>query len=133
MEKKTSSFDELTRELNKSEEFRQEFRKQKPLYDILRELVICRNQQNLTQTELAKKLGKHQSSLARIESGDHDIRLGTLIELAEALGQFVSIRLYPHNDIGFAEDRDLYKNLFTVVTEPTQEPEPIAHLEMENA
>jgi transcriptional regulator with XRE-family HTH domain len=41
---------------------------------------------NLTQVELAKKLGQHQSFIARLESGQRGIDVVELLEIAAAIG-----------------------------------------------
>jgi DNA-binding XRE family transcriptional regulator len=40
----------------------------------------------LSQTELARRLGMHQSAIARLEAGDHEPSLATLARLASGLG-----------------------------------------------
>jgi len=41
----------------------------------------------LSQTEVAARMGTSQSAVARLESGDADLRLSTLERYAAALGQ----------------------------------------------
>ena len=86
---------DLLTELDRDPDFRREYRRQKPYYDLLLEIVRLRKQLNLTQSELAKRASTHQSRISRIESGEHNIRIGTLIEIAEALEAQVEIRLVP--------------------------------------
>ncbi len=90
-----STLTDLFAELDKDPDFRTEYNRQKPYYDILLEVIKRRKELNITQRELADKTGTHQSSISRIESGEHDIRLSTLIEIAEALEASVEIRLVP--------------------------------------
>jgi ribosome-binding protein aMBF1 (putative translation factor) len=40
----------------------------------------------LSQTELARRLGMHQSAVARLEASDHEPSLATLARLANGLG-----------------------------------------------
>ena len=49
------------------------------------ELAERRTEQGLSQTEVAARMGTSQSAVARIESGDADIRLSTLERYAAAL------------------------------------------------
>jgi len=49
-------------------------------------LVAYRAEHHLTQTALAQKLGMRQPAVARLEAGDHNPSVRTLIRLAEALG-----------------------------------------------
>lgn len=48
-------------------------------------LIEKRKAAGLTQTELAKKLGEHQSFVARLESGQRRVDVVELIELSELL------------------------------------------------
>ena len=51
------------------------------------ELVTLRQAAGLSQTEVAARMGTSQSAVARLESGDADIRLSTLERYVAALGQ----------------------------------------------
>jgi transcriptional regulator with XRE-family HTH domain len=53
---------------------------------LVTELVAERHRQQLTQTELAARMGTSQSAVARLESGEADARLSTLERYADALG-----------------------------------------------
>lgn len=50
------------------------------------DLVQRRIRLGLSQTEVAARMGTSQSAVARLESGDADIRLSTLERYASALG-----------------------------------------------
>jgi predicted transcriptional regulator len=56
-------------------------------------LVEKRGQVGLSQTEVAARMGTSQSAVARLESGDADVRLSTLERYAAALGQQLEVRL----------------------------------------
>ena len=56
-------------------------------------LVARRTKLGLTQTEVAARMGTSQSAVARIESGDADVRLSTLERYAAALGHEIHWRL----------------------------------------
>lgn len=51
------------------------------------DLAANRQRLGLSQTELAARMGTSQSAVARIESGEADIRLSTLQRYTAALGQ----------------------------------------------
>lgn len=55
------------------------------LTNIIKALKIARKNKELSQAQLAKKLGVPQSHLSKIESGTIDIRLSSLIEIARTL------------------------------------------------
>lgn len=110
-----SSFNDLLCELDKDPEFRRQYRLQKPYYDLLLEVIKRRKDLNLTQGELAERVGTHQSAISRIESGEHNSRLRTLIEIAEALEARLEIRLVPFLDW---VDEDGWRPLFTSTASP---------------
>jgi predicted transcriptional regulator len=56
-------------------------------------LVRSRQAQGLSQTEVAARMRTSQSAVARLESGDADVRLSTLERYAAALGQTLDWRL----------------------------------------
>ena len=57
------------------------------------DLVARRVELGLSQTEVAARMGTSQSAVARLESGDADIRLSTLERYAAALGVQLGWRL----------------------------------------
>jgi transcriptional regulator with XRE-family HTH domain len=55
--------------------------------ELASDLVAARLKAGLSQTEVAARMGTSQSAVARLESGDADIRLSTLERYAAALGR----------------------------------------------
>lgn len=58
-------------------------------------LIEARARSNLTQAELAEKMGTSQSTIARLESGKAKPTLATLRRLAKATGMRLMISLEP--------------------------------------
>lgn len=58
---------------------------------LLTELLLARLEQGLTQTQLAKRAGVHQSLIARVESGHTSPTLDTLLKLTKALNRHLMI------------------------------------------
>jgi transcriptional regulator with XRE-family HTH domain len=52
-----------------------------------------REEEGLSQRELAKKVGKPQSTIARIENGSMNVTFNTLIEIVQALGKKMTISI----------------------------------------
>ncbi|MDR2010542.1 MAG: helix-turn-helix domain-containing protein [Bacteroidales bacterium] len=79
--------DMLDKEYGKyNTESRQEFHEKAIAWyygEILRER---RKELKLTQQQLAEKVGKERSYIARIEKGETDMQISSLIRIAEALG-----------------------------------------------
>jgi transcriptional regulator with XRE-family HTH domain len=61
--------------------------------ELARMLTARRVKLGLTQTEVAARMGTSQSAVARIESGDADVRMSTLERYAAALGHELHWRL----------------------------------------
>ena len=61
---------------------------------LVRELVAQRQAAGLSQTEVAARMGTSQSAVARLESGDVDVRASTLERYAAAVGGEISWRLH---------------------------------------
>ncbi len=54
-------------------------------FDLICEYVKLRNESNISQSELAKRIGIARSTIARMEKNLHSISLGTFIKLLEAM------------------------------------------------
>ena len=57
------------------------------------DLVARRLELGLSQTEVAARMGTSQSAVARLESGDADVRLSTLERYAAAIDRQLGWRL----------------------------------------
>ena len=58
-------------------------------------LVARRTEMGLSQTEVAARMGTSQSAVARLESGDADVRLSTLERYVAALGDRLDFEVQP--------------------------------------
>lgn len=65
--------------------------------ELIQRLVDLRRHRGLSQTEVAARMGTSQSALARLESGQSDTRMSTLVRYAAALGTNVGFALRPGN------------------------------------
>ncbi|MCU4186879.1 helix-turn-helix domain-containing protein [Acidiferrimicrobium sp. IK] len=71
------------------------FREMAERRHVLTELLVAqRTALGLSQTQVAARMGTSQSAVARLESGDADVRLSTLERYAAALGQRLDWRLH---------------------------------------
>lgn len=61
--------------------------------ELLRRLVQERGRTGLTQSDVAQRMKTSQAAVARIESGDFDVRTSTLDRYALAVGKRISYRL----------------------------------------
>ena len=65
---------------------------------LIEELVLARRESELSQTEIAARMGTSQSAVARLESGGLDARLSTLERYAAALGRSVDLQIRPFEE-----------------------------------
>jgi predicted transcriptional regulator len=65
---------------------------------LIEELVRARRESDLSQTEIAARMGTSQSAVARLESGELDARLSTVERYAAALGRTVDWQVRPSEE-----------------------------------
>jgi len=120
--RKTTSFEEFETELRADPEYRKAERKIKPYYDLALQIIKRRVSLGLTQNDLARRANTYQSRISKIESSEFDIRLSTLISIAEALDTQVSIKLIPASET-YHDKEKLYRQLFKTdsVSQPKSE------------
>ena len=66
--------------------------------ELVNELVRARQERGLSQTEIAARMGTSQSAVARLESGEVDVRLSTLERYAAAVDRTVDWRIQPKEE-----------------------------------
>ena len=65
---------------------------------LIEELVRARRESELSQTEIAARMGTSQSAVARLESGELDARMSTLERYAAAVGAVVDWQVRPSQE-----------------------------------
>ena len=93
MNKAGISFEEMKSDMLKDEEFKIEYEKLKPRYEAIEQIIRARKEQNITQAELAKRVGTQKSNISRLESGNYNPSLDFLAKIAESLGKEISVKL----------------------------------------
>ena len=117
MEQGILSLDDLVNELNTDPEFVKEDRKLSPYYQLAQAIYLRRKKLILSQKELAKKANTYQYRISKLEQGEGNPRLSTIIEIADSLGCSIDIRMIP------CDEPELY--LFTpsgVITTDSEDP-----------
>ena len=84
-------FNDFLNEQMKDPEFKKEYDRLGPEYEIISQLIDARNELNLTQAELAKRAGTDQSHISRLERGSYNPSLKFLKKIAEGLGKELHI------------------------------------------
>ena len=93
MSKVSIKMEEAKRLLLKDEEFKTEYEKLKPRYDIISQIIEERAKQNITQEELAFRVGTQKSNISRFESGTYNPSLDFITKVAHSLGKDMTIKL----------------------------------------
>ncbi len=84
---------DLKKRLMENPEFRKEYEKSDAEFQLIEALVRARVNANLSQTELARRIGTTQSAIARLEGGGVSPSISTLRRYAEATGTKLEINL----------------------------------------
>lgn len=76
----------LKKQLLKDQTIKKAYDELSPEFELIQMIIEKRIKQNLTQSELAKKIGTKQSAISRLERGDYNPTLAFLRKTANALG-----------------------------------------------
>ena len=87
------SFSGVKKRLLQDGEFLKEYDKLKPRYAVISQIIEARKEQNLTQAELAKRVGTQKSNISRLESGNYNPSLDFLIKVVHCLGKELDIQI----------------------------------------
>ena len=86
-------FQKLLNEELKNPKFKQEWDNLELRYTIIKQLIKLRNAYNLSQTQLAKKIGTTQAVISRIENGTVNIGIDFLEKIARAFNKKVEFHI----------------------------------------
>lgn len=87
-----TEFREYLRESLEDPAFRAEWEAQEPERQVMRQIVEARQEEGLTQRELARRCGMRPANLSRLESGNANPSVATLARIAAGLGRRLEIR-----------------------------------------
>ncbi len=90
--RKLKLFSDLFKEMLQDPEFKKEWEKLEPQYQLEHEIIKARIESKLTQEELAKKMDTTQAAISRIESGSVSPSINTVNRIAMAFGKKLEIR-----------------------------------------
>jgi len=75
----------------KDPEFKKEYDKLQPEYELINKLIEARIKNKMTQKDIADRMGTKQSALARLESGRGNPTLSFVQKLATAIGTDITL------------------------------------------
>ncbi len=84
---------DLKKKLMNNPGFREEYEKADIEFRLIEALVSARTRANLSQAEVARRVGTTQSAIARLEGGGVSPSIATLRRYAEATGAKLEINL----------------------------------------
>ena len=76
-----------------NEEFKKEWEEFQPELQLMKQVIGERIKQNISQKELADRMGTKQANISRLENGNANPSLDFLKRLAKALGKKLEIKL----------------------------------------
>lgn len=81
----------------KNPKFKAEWNRQQPEFAMIQAMIDVRRKKDLSQKQLAKKLGTTQSAISRLEKGNISPTVNFLQKLAEALDSRLDIRFLSYS------------------------------------
>ena len=87
-------YNDFLEEQLSDEEFRNEYHELEEQFTIAMEVIALRQKHNLTQKELAERVGTSQPAIARLESGNYrNLSLSFIRRIAEALNAVPEVHI----------------------------------------
>ena len=94
MGKASVSAEKVREMLAEDKEYRAEYDRLKPRYALVARLINARKEKNMTQAEMAARMGTNKSNISRLESGSYNPSLDFLIRAAASLDKRIEFSLY---------------------------------------
>ena len=93
--KNARSYNDVKRRFLADPEFRKEYEALGPEFELIESIIRRRGELKMSQEELAAKVGTGQAAVSRLESGNANPTLASLVEIAKALDANLHIELKP--------------------------------------
>ena len=94
--KASVSFDDFLKEQLKDPEFAKEYKKAQQEMEVIEAMLHARESKNLTQKQLAKRCGMHQSDICKIENGTRNPTIKMLQKIANGMDMKLKIEFVPN-------------------------------------
>ena len=85
---------EVKKTLMQNPDVKKEYNNLDVMYEIKKQIIKYRIENNLSQKELAEKIGTKQSAISRLENDDYNPSIDFLNKVANALGKKLEIRFH---------------------------------------
>ena len=93
--KHARSYNDVKRRFLADPEFRKEYEALGPEFELIESIIKRRGELKMSQEELAAKVGTGQAAVSRLESGNANPTLASLVDIAKALDANLHIELKP--------------------------------------
>ncbi len=80
------TYEDMHAELMRDPEYREAYDALGPRYEFIGAVIAARKARGWTQRDLAKACSTSQPAIARLESGDQDPKLDTMVKVCNVLG-----------------------------------------------
>ncbi|WP_406019972.1 helix-turn-helix domain-containing protein [Succinivibrio sp.] len=89
----SNKFEDFLAEQLKDPKVKKEYDALESKYALIESIILARKEKNLTQKELSELTGITQADLSKIENGNVNPSLNTLLKLANGLGKKLQVSL----------------------------------------
>ncbi len=96
---KLISFEKIYKEWMKDPEFRREYDKLEPEFQLARQILSARLKRKMSQEQLANKVGTGQAVISRLEGMNGKPSISLLERVANALDTKINITIFPANGL----------------------------------
>ena len=93
MRKPSIPWSEVKNRLLKDPETAKAYEEIEPEYEIISDIIKARIEQNMSQKDLAERIGTRQANISRLESGSYNPSIRFLKKVAKGLGKKLHISL----------------------------------------
>ncbi len=85
----------LKKQILANPEAKAEYEKLAPEYELMRAMIDARLKLNLTQQELANKIGIDRTNISKLENGKLNPSIATLQKIADGMGMKLKLEFVP--------------------------------------
>lgn len=86
---------EMKSEILKNPEVKSEYEKLKPEYDVIKAILDAKKKTNLTQQQLADKIGINRADISKLENGKSNPTIALLQRIAEGMDMTLKVEFVP--------------------------------------
>ena len=91
--KDMTKWSDLRKKMMKDKAFQKAYAELEPEYALIRSVIKKRIEHNMSQKDLAMKIGTKQSAISRLESGTYNPTLSFLKKVSEAFGGKLEVKI----------------------------------------